>query len=109
MIIFVYQIRSQSLLDKDDEASDANMEEEGYDADTESEIEHSTRSETTSGHSLSTRSPLSPDKPHSVTCRGHDIPAVRSVDIQFPEVCAFVLQSISDVLQKQEASANLLR
>ena len=84
------------------------MEEEGYDADTESEIEH-TRLETTSGHSHSTRSPVTPDKPQSLTCRGHDFPAVRSVDIQFPEVCAFVLQSISDVLQRQEASANLSR
>lgn len=85
------------------------MEEEGYDADTESEIEHSTRAEATSGHSHSTRSPLTPDKPQSATCRGHDVPAVHAVDIQFPEVCAFVLQSISDVLQKQEASANLSR
>ena len=83
------------------------MEEEGYDADTESEIEP-TRPENLSGYGsvlkhASYHNKLSLDTSH---CRSS---VVEEIKIIFPDVVTFLLHSINQLLPDLLASNNKLR
>ena len=83
------------------------MEEEGYDADTESDIE-STRPENLSGYGSILRYASYHNKLNLGTslCRSS---VVEEIKIMFPDVIVFVLHSINQILLDLLASSNKLR
>ena len=83
------------------------MEEEGYDADTESEIE-SSRPENLSGHGSIVRH-TSLHRKHSMDVSHCHSSVVEEIKILFPDVIRFVLLSINQPLPVLIASEDKIR
>eukprot|EP00795_Rhopilema_esculentum_P002843 gene2843-1077_t len=88
------RVRADTSQDKEDEGSDGNMEEEGYDADTESEID-SVKPENLNAHESLLRISSSVTK-HSHDGSQHQL--LEGIEILFPEITTHLLQSFNEIL-----------